>query len=724
MAAPEMQVKVSADTSELEAGLRAAQKATAAFVAGVGALAAGIGAAVKSVVNMADEMTKASQKTGIAVKELQELAHAAGLSGLSAQELQGGIARLTKGMADFAAGGSTEATRALKAVGVEIKNSEGSMRSSSEVLGDLAEKFSGYRDGAEKSALALSIFGRAGLNMIPMLNSGRAAIEDARKEMQDFGAIASDQLGKDSERLNDNLSRMGTFFTGIATQIAERVVPALANATDEIVRWMRESNIAQSVGNALGAMFQNLETVVTVAGAAMLIAFGPAVLASIKTVTVAIVTGIIPALKTVAALLLANPFTLFFAAATAAAYLMGANVQSAVKATVNYMIGAFRAAGTLIGAILPSIFVAVEAALTGMVNAIIDKINNMVSAFKSGLNAIIAAANKLPGVSMPLLDTGATIERFKNDAATVFGSEMSQAFKTAGEHLGADHIGGIVSSIKKLAPEVQKTFNNIFKPAAPTVGTGGGEGGGKADEDENKKLREKLERRLEVVRQSVLNEEQLMVHKYQKAQELAAQAFALDMEIYAQNEEVRLQKVQEYQALREALEQKHLQNIDKLRADSNAKALNNLASFFSGAQSLAQSNGNKSFKAAKGFAIAQAILSTTSAAIQAMADPMAVTPFQKFANYAAVLGKGLSAVASIRGMQPSGGGGGGGGGGGAGAASGGGGGGAGGEAAGRAPGGNSVYINLQGQSFGRDQVRDLVKQIADFQKDGGQVVFA
>jgi hypothetical protein len=40
------------------------------------------------------------------------------------------------------------------------------------------------------------------------------------------------------------------------------------------------------------------------------------------------------------------------------------------------------------------------------------------------------------------------------------------------------------------------------------------------------------------------------------------------------------------------------------------------------------------------------------------------------------------------------------------------------------PGGNSVYINLQGLSFGRDQVRALVEQIASYQKDGGQVVFA
>jgi hypothetical protein len=292
----------------------------------------------------------------------------------------------------------------------------------------------------------------------------------------------------------------------------------------------------------------------------------------------------------------------------------------------------------------------------------------------------------------------------------------------AGQQVSADYVGGIVAGIRNLAPDVVKTFNNLLKKPPPKVGEAGGDGEG-SEEDENKKLRDRLERRLEVVRQSVLSEEQLMIHKYQKAQELALKAFELDMEIYAGNEEIKLQKTQEYHALREALEQRHLQNLDKLRADSNAKSLNNLSSFFSGAQALAQSNGNKSFRTAKAFAIAQAVLSTTAAAIQAMADPTAITPFQKFANYAAVLGKGLSAVATIKGMSPSGGGGGGGGGAGAGASSGASAASADG-AAGRGPGGNSVYINLQGQSFGRDQVRDLVKQIADFQKDGGQVVFA
>lgn len=177
---------------------------------------------------------------------------------------------------------------------------------------------------------------------------------------------------------------------------------------------------------------------------------------------------------------------------------------------------------------------------------------------------------------------------------------------------------------------------------------------------------------------------------------------------------------QTHKALMERSEQEHQNRIAQLRSMNNMTALKDLGTFFKGAEALAKSNGDKSFKTAKAFAIATGVLSTVSAAIQAMNDPTAITPFQKFANYAAVLGKGLSAVASIRGMSPSGGGGGGGGSSGASGSSGGT------PEGASSPSsrmGQSVFINLQGQSFGRDQVRDLVKQIADFQKDGGQVVF-
>ena len=106
MAAPEMQVKVSADTKELERALSAAEKAVAGFVAGVGAITAAVGMAVKSVVDLADEMTKAAQRTGIAMEELQKLSHVADLSGVSTGQLQTAVSRLTRGMSDLARGGT------------------------------------------------------------------------------------------------------------------------------------------------------------------------------------------------------------------------------------------------------------------------------------------------------------------------------------------------------------------------------------------------------------------------------------------------------------------------------------------------------------------------------------------------------------------------------------------------------------------------------------------
>jgi hypothetical protein len=719
-----IQVKVDADISGLEKGMLTAAKATAAFAATVTGLATGLAAAVKSVVNTADEMTKAAQKTGIAMDELQKLSHVAKLSGVSSEQLQGSIGRLTKGMADFAKGGASESAKAIKAVGVEVKNSDGTMRSSSDVLGDIAEKFSRYRDGAEKSALALAIFGRAGLQMIPMLNGGKDAVEDARKELQDFGAVASDQLGKDSERLNDNLSRIGTFFTGIATQVAEKVVPAIANLSDGLVRFLRESGAAQAAGELLSRMFENLESIVVVTGATMAVVFGPALIASIAAVTKAIAVGLVGALALVAALVVSNPITALFVAGAAAAGYFGSDVIGIIKTVANTIIGAFRAAAIDIEFVYKNLGNIVGAALVGIVNSFLRMVNSMVNGVKSAVNALIGGLNKI-GVKLDLLDTSSgAVEEIANNYADALAPALAERNAKIGEATGADYIGGFVTGIKNFAGTAQSALGNALKPPAPTVSGDTGEGATGSEQDDLKKLRERLERRLEVIRQSVLTEEQLEIHKYQKAQALALQAFELDMKIYADNEEIKLQKTREYNQLKEDLHRTHLEKLAQLDAAANSKSLNNLASFFSGAQSLAQSNGNKSFKTAKAFAIAQAVLSTTAAAIQAMADPTAITPFQKFANYAAVLGKGLAAVASIRSMQPSGGGGGGGSAAGAGGGGSGGTAASGGEAAGRGPGGNSVYINLQGQSFGRDQVRDLVKQIADFQKDGGQVVFA
>ena len=61
------------------------------------------------------------------------------------------------------------------------------------------------------------------------------------------------------------------------------------------------------------------------------------------------------------------------------------------------------------------------------------------------------------------------------------------------------------------------------------------------------------------------------------------------------------------------------------------------------------------FAAAKAFAIAQSTLSLNTAIMQAMADPTALTPAQKMANYAAIASAGASLLSNIASVSMSGG---------------------------------------------------------------------
>ena len=236
-------------------------------------------------------------------------------------------------------------------------------------------------------------------------------------------------------------------------------------------------------------------------------------------------------------------------------------------------------------------------------------------------------------------------------------------------------------------------------------------------EEENRRLRERLETRLKTVQEFGLQEEQQLFSRYERMRSIVDQASQLDMESTSLTEEQKLAKAQEYQTIMENLEIKHQQNLKKIRDNGVNSALSQYANMFGSLAQLARAGGDKFFNLTKAFGIAEALINTYVGVTKAYAQG----GFLGLAMGAAVLAKGLAAVATISATKP---------GGGAKLSSGGvGGGGAsvpsgGGSSNGSGGMGNAVYINLQGQSFGRDQVRNLIEQIAAYQKDGGQVVFA
>jgi len=276
-----LRVNLSADSAQFSSGLKNAEGSlgkfgavigkavgiVAAFGAAAAAAAAVVVAQMRSVADSADEMAKSAQKVGLMTEELSALKYTAGLAGVGFESLQTSLVRLTRSMSEVAKGSDNDAAKAFRALGVEVQNADGSLKSSSQVMEDLASKFATFKDGAEKTALAVAIFGRAGASMIPLLNQGGDAIRKSNDEAKAFGVTMSSGLGSASERLNDNMSRLGSAFQGIWIAIGERLIPIFADWSDKLVEVVKNLRLFEVAGAAAQYVIEKIgEAATWVAG--------------------------------------------------------------------------------------------------------------------------------------------------------------------------------------------------------------------------------------------------------------------------------------------------------------------------------------------------------------------------------------------------------------------------------------------------------------------------
>ena len=189
---------------------------------------------IKSTAELQDQLGKLSQKTGVGVEELSKLQYAAKLSNISADQLQTGLIKLSRGMIDTA-NDSGEARNALAAMGISIRNEDGTLKSNAIVLGEIADKFSGYQDGATKAALATKLFGKSGAELIPLLNGGSDGIKAAGDELERLGGVINKGMVKNATEFNDNMARLEVVGGAAGKAIANSVIPYINQLATEFM---------------------------------------------------------------------------------------------------------------------------------------------------------------------------------------------------------------------------------------------------------------------------------------------------------------------------------------------------------------------------------------------------------------------------------------------------------------------------------------------------------
>lgn len=76
---------------------------------------------------------------------------------------------------------------AFAGMGVAVRDAGGQLRPTNEILKDTAEQFKAMPNGAEKTALALELFGKSGTAMLPMLNRGAEGIAELERKTAEYG---------------------------------------------------------------------------------------------------------------------------------------------------------------------------------------------------------------------------------------------------------------------------------------------------------------------------------------------------------------------------------------------------------------------------------------------------------------------------------------------------------------------------------------------------------
>lgn len=211
-------------------------------IAGLTAVLAAIGSAaqIKGLIDSADNMVKLSQKTGIAVSDLSSLANTADLAGVSNEQLGSSLIKLNRSIAE-AASGSKEQSEAFKNLGVSVKDANGNIRPTADILGDVAGAFSGAADGATKTQYAMALFGKSGADMIPFLNTGKQGIKE-------FGASFGDEFGKNAEAFNDNLTKINQQLKLV---LVDGINPVLVGLSKMIVEFQEGTKYSSGFLDAI-----------------------------------------------------------------------------------------------------------------------------------------------------------------------------------------------------------------------------------------------------------------------------------------------------------------------------------------------------------------------------------------------------------------------------------------------------------------------------------------
>jgi len=244
-------------------------KAGAALAVGFGAIKvacaaiAGTFGTFKDALDLGGTMKDLSARTGETAGNLMLLNRAFDNSGVGADKVGTSINKLQKFMDDAAQGGKKQ-TEVLGRLGLTMADMAG--KTPTEQMAMLAERFKGVTDNGERSALAMSVFGKAGGVLLPLLADFSGEMKTAQDQLGSMPGVLDRSAGA-FDNISDNIAVAKGKFLEFAAGLLDKIAPALELATDLMTRFdaagagMKLGEILTGASNAMGGFTDALSAI-------------------------------------------------------------------------------------------------------------------------------------------------------------------------------------------------------------------------------------------------------------------------------------------------------------------------------------------------------------------------------------------------------------------------------------------------------------------------------
>lgn len=251
--------------------------ASSAAIAGISAFAI---KSVKDYGALAEEVDNLSKSTGIGVAQIAAMKLAADQTSVPLETMTTGVKKLQINMELMKEGG-------LKAQGVfkdlHLKFSEINKLPVEQQLFEIGNAISNIKDPAERTTIAVKLFGKAGTDLLPLFGKGTASMQDWIDKADELG-VSMDEVGvAKAKAADDAFDDYESTMKGLTQTLAREFLPVVVDIINKITPIINGVGIWISNNQALAEKLAMVGGALLAVGAAL----GP-ITAAIKVIGIAI----------------------------------------------------------------------------------------------------------------------------------------------------------------------------------------------------------------------------------------------------------------------------------------------------------------------------------------------------------------------------------------------------------------------------------------------------